>query len=89
MRNWRPGDESGHDHFFATFDKFGLTVAQPHAEAIATVVNRAAREHVQYIEFMHTADGDAAANLGMRLGWDSNNNEMTSPKCGKNFSPAA
>ena len=24
MRNWRPGDESGHDHFFATFDKFGL-----------------------------------------------------------------
>ena len=22
MRNWRPGDESGHDHFFATFDKF-------------------------------------------------------------------
>ncbi len=27
MRNWRPGDESGHDHFFATFDKFGLTSA--------------------------------------------------------------
>ena len=24
MRNWRPGDESGHDHFFATFDKFSL-----------------------------------------------------------------
>ena len=24
MRNWKPGDESGHDHFFATFDKFGL-----------------------------------------------------------------
>src|ERR1051325_5275528 len=22
MRNWRPGEESGHDHFFATFDKF-------------------------------------------------------------------
>ena len=29
MRNWRAGDESGHDHFFATFDKFGLAVARP------------------------------------------------------------
>src|ERR1700761_7881977 len=24
MRNWKSGDEPGHDHFFATFDKFGL-----------------------------------------------------------------
>jgi adenosine deaminase len=71
MRNWRPGDESGHDHFFATFDKF-LPAADNHvAEAVATIINRAAREHVQYIEFMHTADGMAAAQLGLRLGWDS------------------
>ncbi len=71
MRNWRPGDESGHDHFFATFDKF-LPAADNHvAEAVATITNRAAREHVQYIEFMHTADGMAAAQLGLRLGWDS------------------
>jgi adenosine deaminase len=75
MRNWRPGDESGHDHFFATFDKFEMAADNHTAEAIATVVNRAAREHVQYIELMHTADGYAAANLGTRLGWDSNNNE--------------
>jgi adenosine deaminase len=71
MRNWRPGDESGHDHFFATFDKFGLASHNHVAEAVATVTNRAAREHVQYIEFMHTADGGAAAQLGMRLGWDA------------------
>jgi len=70
MRNWRPGDESGHDHFFATFDKF-LPASNNHtAEAVASVINRAAREHVQYIEFMHTADGRAASDLGMRLGWD-------------------
>lgn len=70
MRNWRPGDESGHDHFFATFDKF-LLVAQNHtAEAVATVANRAAKEHVQYIEFMDTADGNAAAQLGMKSGWN-------------------
>jgi hypothetical protein len=72
MRNWRPGDESGHDHFFATFDKFGLASHNHVAEAIATVINRAAREHVEYIEFMHTADGRAAAQLGTRLGRDSN-----------------
>ena len=71
MRNWRPGDESGHDHFFATFDKFEMAVDNHTAEAIATVINRAAREHVEYIEFMHTADGYASAQLGTRLGWDS------------------
>ncbi len=70
MRNWRPGDESGHDHFFATFDKFELAADGHTAESVATVVNRAAKENVQYIEFMHTADGSAAIELGMKLGWE-------------------
>lgn len=70
MRNWRPGDESGHDHFFATFDKFEPASHNHVAEAVSTVINRAAKEHVQYIEFMHTADGVAAAELGAKLGWD-------------------
>ena len=70
MRNWRPGDEPAHDHFFAAFDKF-LPAAENHtAEAVASVANRAAKEHVQYIEFMHTADGNAAAELGIKLGWN-------------------
>lgn len=76
MRNWRPGDESGHDHFFATFDKFGLASHNHVAEAIATVVNRAAKEHVQYIEFMHTADGRAAAQLGAKVGWNDDFGKM-------------
>jgi len=67
MRNWRPGDESGHDHFFATFDKFGLTSGNHVAEGVATVINRAAREHVQYVEFMLTAGGSATPQLGMKL----------------------
>jgi adenosine deaminase len=71
MRNWRAGDESGHDHFFSTFDKFGLASHSHTAEDIAIVVNRAAREHVPYIEFMHTADGMQAAQLGLKTGWDS------------------
>ena len=70
IRNWRPGDESGHDHFFATFDKFGLASHDHVAEDISTVINRAAEEHVQYIEFMHTADGNASAELGLKMGWD-------------------
>jgi hypothetical protein len=71
MRNWRAGEESGHDHFFATFDKFGLAAHNHIAEGIASVINRAAKEHVQYVEFMYTADGSAAADLGLKLGADS------------------
>src|SRR5580698_991855 len=34
MRNWRPGDESGHDHFFAAFDKFGPASSSHVAEGV-------------------------------------------------------
>lgn len=70
MRNWRPGEESGHDHFFATFDKFGLADRNHTAEAIASVTNRAAQENVQYIEYMHTADHGGAQEVAASLGWD-------------------
>jgi adenosine deaminase len=76
MRNWKPGDESGHDHFFATFDKFGLASHGHVAEAVATMINRAAREHVQYVEYMQTADGRAAAELGTKFGWDDDFGKM-------------
>jgi adenosine deaminase len=76
MRNWHAGDESGHDHFFATFDKF-IPASNAHvAEDVSTVINRAAKEHVQYIEFMHTADGMASAQLGMKLGWNDDFSKM-------------
>jgi hypothetical protein len=70
MRDWRPGDESGHDHFFATFDKFEPASDGHTADSVATVINRAAKEHVQYIEFMRTADGSAAIKLGLKQGWE-------------------
>jgi adenosine deaminase len=76
MRNWHAGDESGHDHFFATFDKFGLASHGHTGDAVATVIDRAARENVPYIEFMHTADGIAAIDLGRKLGWDSDLGKM-------------
>jgi adenosine deaminase len=70
MRNWKPGDESGHDHFFATFDKFGLASHTRVAEGIAAATNRAGMDHLQYVEFMHTADAGAAAQLAGRVEWN-------------------
>jgi hypothetical protein len=70
MRNWRPGDESGHDHFFAAFDKFGLATDTHAAETIAAATNRAGMDHLQYVEFMHTADGGAAGQLAEKVAWN-------------------
>jgi adenosine deaminase len=70
MRNWKSGDESGHDHFFATFDKFSLATHNHTADVLAEAVSRAAADHLQYVEFMHTADAGQSAQLGAKLGWD-------------------
>jgi adenosine deaminase len=69
MRNWHPAEESGHDHFFATFDKFGPAFDRHIGEALAEVASRAAADHLQYVELMHTADGMQAATLGSKIGW--------------------
>ncbi len=69
MRNWKAGDESGHDHFFASFEKFGLASHTHVAEAIASATNRAGMDHLQYVEFMHTADSGAAAKLAGKVEW--------------------
>ena len=70
MRNWKAGDESGHDHFFAAFDKFGLASHTHVAGAIAAAANRAGMDHLQYLELMHTADGGAAAKLAAKVDWN-------------------
>ena len=69
MRNWERGHQSGHDHFFATFDKFNLATLNHAGESIADAAQQAAADSVQYLELMHTADGMSAAQLGARLGW--------------------
>jgi adenosine deaminase len=70
MRNWRLGHESGHDHFFATFEKFSPAGANHVGESIAEAASRAASDHLQYLELMHTADGMQSAMLGEKLGWN-------------------
>ncbi len=69
MRNWS-GEEPGHDHFFATFDKFLPAMTNHLGDSIAETAERAAADHLQYLELMHTADGMLAPELGARVGWD-------------------
>jgi len=70
MRNWRREEESGHDHFFATFEKFGPALEKHTGEALAEVASRAAADQLQYVEVMTTADAAQAAILGAKIGWD-------------------
>ena len=70
MRNWNVGNESGHDHFFAAFDKFGLASHTHVAEAIAASTNQAGEDHLQYVEYMDTADNGAAAEMAKTVVWN-------------------
>jgi adenosine deaminase len=70
MRGWRPGTESGHDHFFATFGKFGAATWNRTPEMLEEVRSRAAQENLQYMELMFNPDGGQAARLGASVGWN-------------------
>lgn len=70
MRNWERGRESGHDHFFASFYKFDLAAKNHMGEATARAMERAAADHLQYLELMHTIGGMQSAELGAKLGFE-------------------
>ena len=76
MRGWRPAAESGHDHFFATFGKFGLATNGRLAEMLEEVRSRAAGENVQYLELMFNPDNGRAARLGAAVGWNDDLGKM-------------
>ena len=76
MRNWNRAEDSGHDHFFATFDKFNLASLNSVGSQLAEEASRAAADHLQYVELMHTADGMQSAQLGAKLGWDDDFGKM-------------
>ncbi len=60
--------ESGHDHFFASFDRFGAVNSSHLGEWLDQVAERAAAQNEQYLELMHTPDlkpiGELSADLG-------------------------
>src|SRR5271170_2950332 len=73
MRTFVPvAADSGHDHFFATFDKFGGTDKRHMGEWLDEVATRAAAQNEQYLELMDTPDFKSAAALAASIGYNPN-----------------
>jgi len=70
MRNSTLRHVSGHDHFFATFDRFFPAEINHTGEEIAEAAARAAAGHLQYLELMITGVGIRSAEVGAKNGWD-------------------
>ncbi|HUQ03988.1 MAG TPA: hypothetical protein VM261_15930 [Kofleriaceae bacterium] len=60
MQDFVAGTQSGHDHFFATFGKYGAIAGAHRDDTIADVARRAADENQVYVETMF--------NLGKNVG---------------------
>jgi hypothetical protein len=70
MRNFVPGHDTPHDHFFNTFGLFS-PVDSPHAgEFVAQAVRRAADQNESYLELMALAGGGPIAALGGSNGFN-------------------
>ena len=61
---------SGHDHFFATFGRFGGTDHRHLGEWLDEVATRATAQNEQYLELMHTPDFAHSAALAKQIGWN-------------------
>lgn len=76
MRNWQLSGDSGHDHFFNTFGKFGVATYNNNGKMLAEAVTRAAHGNVSYLELMLTPDGNStgvlSSQIGVQVGWDGN-----------------
>ncbi|POX38200.1 adenosine deaminase [Streptomyces sp. Ru73] len=69
MQDLPPG-ESGHDHFFAAFGKFGEVTKRHTGELLADVTATAARNHQSYLETMVSPAGTEARKLAADVGYD-------------------
>lgn len=70
MRSFVPSaGVSGHDHFFATFGRFGGTSKSHKGEWLDEVATRAAAQNEQYLEVMETPNFTGAADAARRIGW--------------------
>ena len=74
MRNWQLSGQSGHDHFFDAFGRFGPATYNNSGRMLAEAVKSAARGKVFYVELMLTPDGTAtgvaSSQIGGKVGWD-------------------
>ena len=70
MRGFVPSaGVSGHDQFFATFDRFGALDKSHAGEWLDEVATRAAAQNEQYVEVMQTPSFFDLAPLWNSLGW--------------------
>lgn len=72
MRNWQLSGDTGHDHFFNSFGKFGAATYNQTGRMLAEAATRAAHGHVLYLELMLTPDGVVSGKIGQDVGWDGN-----------------
>lgn len=69
MEDFQPGAQTGHDHFFATFAKFGLATSRK-GDMLAEVARINARQRVLYLETLVSRQGDAVRALATSVGFD-------------------
>lgn len=75
MEGFSPGPESGHDHFFAAFEKFGAAASHG-GDMLAEVASRAAAQHEFYLEILLTRQAPAVRALAQRVGFDPDFSKM-------------
>ena len=72
----QPGiSESGEDHFFATFVRFGLVSRAHTGEMLAEVASRAGRQNESYLELTLGLDR-TSAQLASKVGWTEDFDQM-------------
>ena len=69
MQAFRPGAESSHDHFFATFGKFSLATNRK-GDMLAEVAKINAAQHVGYLETLVSRQGDKMSTLAATVRYD-------------------
>lgn len=66
-----PADQSGHDHFFDTFNKFGEATWRDRGKLLANVANTVAEQNQFYLETLVTPASDSAKKLADTVGYDA------------------
>jgi adenosine deaminase/adenosine deaminase CECR1 len=71
-RNLEFAGKSGHDQFFEAFSGFGpiSDSMSRRDDMVAEVANRAASQHITYLELMLTVQGSEVRQLGREVGWN-------------------
>ncbi|MGA6173732.1 adenosine deaminase family protein [Streptomyces sp. NPDC012600] len=65
-----PADQSGHDHFFDTFGKFG-EATRDRGKLLANVANSVVEQNQFYLETLVTPASDSARKLAETVGYDA------------------